>query len=129
MNVKMLFFLLIFVSSSAMAEWVKVVTPFDEKLTTYADPSTIRKSGSRVKMLSMVDFKAAEEIKNDIYVKSVKRQIEYDCKDEKKRLLSGELFSGNMGSGEIISTSKMGDWIPASLGTGNIKLWEIACGK
>jgi hypothetical protein len=112
-----------------MAEWIRVVTPVDERLTTYADPATIRKSGSRVKMWSMVDFKEAEKIKNDIYIKSVKRQIEYDCKDEKKRLLIGELFSGNMGSGEIISTSKMGDWIPASLGTGNVELWNIVCGK
>ncbi len=125
----LLILLLTVVSNSAMAEWVKVATPVDERLTTYADPSTIRKSGSRVKMWSMVDFKAAEEIKSGIYIKSVKRQIEYDCKDEKKRLLLGELFSGNMGSGEIISTSKMGDWIPASLGTGNVKLWNIACGK
>ena len=117
------------VSSSVLAEWVRVVTPLDERLTTYADPSTIRKSSSSVKMWSMVDFKEAEEIKNGIYVRSVKRQIEYDCKDEKKRLLLGELFSENMGGGEIISTSEMGDWMPALQGTGNMKLWNIACGK
>ena len=129
MHKVILMMLLVIVSSSVMAEWISVVTPVDDKLTTYADPSTISKSGNRVKMWSMVDFKEAEELKGGVYIKSVKRQIEYDCKDKKKRLLSGELFSGNMGSGEIISTSEKGVWIPASLGTGNIKLWNIACGK
>jgi len=46
-----LIILLTVVSSSAMAEWVKVSE--DKLVTAYADPTTIRKLGDKVKMWAL----------------------------------------------------------------------------
>lgn len=50
--------LLVVVSGSAGAAWVKIDGTDDE--TTYADPATIRKAGNMVKMWSRFDFKTVK---------------------------------------------------------------------
>ena len=54
-----LMLLLAVVSSSAMAEWVVVVTTM--QYTYHADPDTIRKKGNIVKMWVMNDFNLVQE--------------------------------------------------------------------
>ena len=55
------------VSSSVMAEWVYIAESEEEVeeayfVTAYADPDTIRKTGNRVKMWVMEDFKIAKTL-------------------------------------------------------------------
>lgn len=120
------------VSSHAMAEWVEVGTT--DGYLVYADPTSIHKVGDIVKMWSMLDYKIAIEftlsLRSRIYVRSYRRQTEYDCKEEKQRILYVELLSGNMGSGETVFTAhKEDDWIPILPGTTNLIFWKYACGK
>ncbi len=59
-----LMILLAVVSSSAIAEWVAIVS--NETKTTYADPATIRRAGDRAKMWSLIDLKTAETAINGV---------------------------------------------------------------
>ena len=74
------------------AEWVEV----GEKRTTfYVDPYNLYRKGDRVKMWQLHDHKTEQtsEVTNGSYLSS-RSQVEYDSKEERKRLLSYTLFSG-----------------------------------
>ena len=62
---------------------------------------------------------------------SSKAQDEYDCKDEKNRILAFTWFDGKMGSGKVVySDSNVRDeWSPIQPGSIGETLWKIACGK
>ena len=87
----LLIFILVIVSNSAMAEWVELGTSQDETGTIYANPATIRKSGNKVKMWDLTDYKTAQEVTGKQYMSS-KSQIEYDCKEEQTRLLFANTY-------------------------------------
>ena len=113
--------------SSAMAGWIKV--NYNERVTSYVDPSTIRKNGSMVKMWSLLDLKTSIVTNGNEYSSIISRD-EYDCKEEKSRLLSLTMYAGKMGQGEVVHTeSSIDAWqevVPNS--TASIK-WKRACGK
>jgi len=101
MRKAILMMLLAGVSSSAAAEWIAVGS--GEPSTLYADPSTIRKAGDRVQMLDLLDFKTAQVTEGYRYMSS-KTLSEYDCKEERTRILYFTLHSENMGRGEAVFT-------------------------
>jgi len=116
------------VSSSAIAEWVKVGTSDDKTTTIYADPSTIRKSGNRVKMWALWDYSTAQEGDSKPYM-SVRIQNEYNCKEETDRQIYATTFSGNMLEGNTIAMQGGRNWEPIALRTFGETLWKFACGK
>jgi len=120
------------VSSSAMAEWVEVAgsaegTEETEAVTAYADPDTIRKTGNRVKMWVLVDYKITEE---ESGATSVRQKEEYDCKEKKSRILFVAFYSGHMGKDETIFThSEPEASLQQSLAGGVAEaVLEFACG-
>ncbi len=90
MHKAILMILLAVVSSSAMAEWVKVSE--DKLVTAYADPTTIRKLGDKVKMWALWDYSTAQEDDSKPYM-SVRIQNEYNCKEETDRQIYATTFS------------------------------------
>lgn len=118
------------VSSNAMAEWVYVTETKKEEekadgFIAYADPASIRKTGNRVKMWSLVDYKITME---EIGVTSSKSQDEYDCKEKKQRVLFISFYSGHMGKGEtVVIHNERGDWKPTSPGSANEAILKFAC--
>ncbi len=114
------------VSSSAMAEWVKVSE--DKLVTVYADPTTIRKIGDKVKMWALWDYSTAQEGDSKPYM-SVRIQNEYNCKEETDRQIYATTFSGNMLEGNTIDTQGGRDWEPIAPRTIGETLWKFACGK
>ncbi len=112
-------------SMSAMADWIKVTE--DRLVTTYADPSTILKTGNKVQMWSMADFKTVQAVAENKYL-SAKSQQEFDCQNETLTMLGYSWFSGNMGTGQAaVSNSNRGE--PRSIpprSPGEI-LWKMAC--
>jgi len=115
------------VSSGAAAEWV--LAGRSEIATTYFDPATIIRTGTLVKMWNLFDLKAARLLDTRLYM-SMKRQVEYDCKEARTRLLSFSGYSENMAGGEVVySDFESHDWEPVSPGSGNAVLWTIACEK
>ena len=119
---------ILFLSSSAMADWVKVDS--NDLGTTYVDPSTIRRSGSKVKMWDLVDFRAAQGAKNGQQVRSIRAQSEYDCEESAKRAIYVSAHAGNMANGNIVTLiTQAGDWTPIAPESVVEAKWKIACKK
>jgi len=129
MHKAILMVLLAVVSSSAMAEWVAVGTAVGS--THYANPNTIRKSGNKVKMWSLIDFNSVQEVSADTKFLSQKTQQEYDCKEEQRRTLYFSWHSEKMGKGVIAHLDDEPDknWSPIPPESANEILWKFACGK
>ena len=82
MHKAILMILLVSVSSSAIAEWVEIAVSAKEAeeeatMTAYADPDTIRKTGDRVKLWILADYK---NINEEYGGASARQKDEYDCK-------------------------------------------------
>ena len=120
--------LLAVVSSGAAAEWVQVGA--NETITSYADPATIRKEGATVKMRDLCDFKTVQARPYGMPYLSQKMQREYDCTQQRARIIELLHYSENMGQGDIThSDSEPGKWEAVAAGTASKALWEFACGK
>jgi len=120
--------LLISMSSSALAEWVKVAG--NDKLTAYADPSTLRKKGNITKIWSLFDFRAENTLTDGSPYLSVMRETEYNCKDHVQHMLSYSIYSGNMGKGKLLDKGgDPQDWKPVSQSGMAMAMMEYACSK
>ncbi len=121
--------MLVFINTSAMAEWTEVEwTHEDGGLTLYVDYTTIRKVGNKVKMLSLVDFEVIEKEEIDLF--SSRTKDEFDCEEKKMRQLFYALYSGSMGSGKMEhSNDEYLKWTPVEPGSMGEAMWKIACGK
>lgn len=112
-------------SASGQPQWVKLIS--NSSQAAYADPATIRRNGSLVRMSDLGDFKAAEEFNGKRYMSS-KGLNEYDCDKRRARILSYTFYSGNMARGEVVFADPEGsDWIKASPGSFLDALLAYAC--
>ncbi|TMQ25021.1 MAG: hypothetical protein E6K65_17175 [Nitrospirae bacterium] len=101
----------------------------DAGLTVYVDPDTIRRKGNLVTMWQLYDYKAIQTVAGDSLL-SIKRYNEYDCTEERTRMLAYTWFSGNMGSGKVVySTPDEQQWEPVIPRSINRTLWKVACSK
>jgi len=129
MNKIILVILLAVMSSSVMAEWVEIGVT--DNGTFYVDPTTIRKSGNKVKMWMLLDLNSVKESAAGIKFLSTKNQDEYDCKEEQYRTLYFSWHSENMGRGIVVYSNNepnknLSPFPPEDI---NESLWEFACGK
>ena len=124
--------LLAVLSTSAMAEWILMGESKD--FTNYADFSTIKKAGDKVKMWTMQDYKTMqiEEMATILKFLSMKVQKEYDCQNETVSVLAYFWYSSNMGEGQtVLFSTKRSDSGTSPVVPGTIwqAEWKIACGK
>lgn len=120
--------LLVAMSAGALAEWI----PFGgdgKSFNAHVDPSSIRKSSNIVKMWTMSDFVTPQGVAGKAYF-SKKEHFEFDCTNEKIRLLSSVKYELHSGLGKTIdfdndSTST----IPAVPGSVAEAFMHVACGK
>lgn len=119
--------LLLLSSGTASAEWVEVGSTAD--ITIYVNPDTIRRKGDLVKMWHLFDYKTAQTYRGNSFL-SIKGQRQYDCADERDRILASTGFSDNMGKGNVAyiihDEPKWTPVAPDSIAEG---LWKVACGK
>lgn len=119
--------LLAVVSGGAAAEWVQVGST--EIGTIFANPATIRKTGNLVKMWRMADFKTADKIGGKQYL-SEKTRYEYDCTEDRMRVLDTIFHAGNMGKGAVVhANSSQQQWQSVPPETFGEALWKFACTK
>ncbi len=124
--------LLVLSSGSVHAEWVAVEKNNDLAgiLTVYVDPDTIRRKGNLVTMWQLIDFKTMQGGRSPSRFSSTKIQKEFDCAEERLRLLALTNFWGNMGTGEPSGTYvEGGNWVAVEPDSINQALWEVACNK
>ena len=129
MRKSLLMLMLIFISTSVMAEWTALKWSHEDGgLTLFVDYTTIRKEGDKVKMLSLVDFKVIEKDETDFY--SSRAQNEYDCKEKKIRQLYYSLYSDSMGKGKMEhANSEHLNWLPVQPRSMEEAMWKVACSK
>jgi hypothetical protein len=119
--------LLVLSSGPVYAEWLAIFENPQE--TIYTDPDTIRRKGEMVKMWLLFDEKTQGNVRSISYL-SLKAQSEYDCAEERSRLLASTWFSGNMGSGKVVfSSSDHDEWAPVEPVSLGRQLWKFACDK
>jgi hypothetical protein len=100
-----------------------------DNASLYVDSDTIRREGGLVKLWDLIDAKTIQT-EADISYLSIKSQTEYDCLNERGRLLTIMFFSGNMGSGKVLfSGSDKQTWVPVDPEGLDKVRWDYACGK
>ena len=121
--------LLLLSSGSAYAAWVKVSDGDEAGRTVYVDPTTIRRNSNLVKMWQFYDYKTVQTV-GGVRFLTAEEQWEFDCAEERGRVVALKEFSGNMGSGTVVYTnSQVGKWIPVIPGSMGHTVWKVACGK
>ena len=122
--------LLILSSGPTYAEWAAVGENVDLD-TIYVDIETIRRKGELAEVWVMTDSKIAKRFlgTNSFYV-SVRQLQQFNCGEERSRILNATWFSSNMGKGTVIDTlTKEGKWNPLPPGSVGRRLMEVICKK
>ena len=121
--------MLLMTVGAASAAWTQ--SGATDIFNDYADRATIRRNGNLVKMWNLRDYKSMQASPSiGVSYLSEKVQLEYDCKEEKTRLLAYIWFSRQMGNGKVVSSDNYDEkWIPISPESIGETLWKIACGK
>ena len=124
---KLLLFLILFVvNNSAVAEWILISE--NDQLMLYSNPVTIIKSGNMVRMTRLTNFKTVQRINGKYYL-STKRQDEYDCPEQRYRIIYVNAYTENMGEGNVVIRviNKPDDWKLISSGSQGEAVWSFAC--
>ncbi|HEX6825614.1 MAG TPA: surface-adhesin E family protein [Nitrospiraceae bacterium] len=125
----LLIMFLVLSSGHVYAEWVLVSGDDAAGLAVYVDPATIRRNGNLAKMWQLYDYKTVQTVAGDSLL-SMKRFNEYDCMQERTRMLGYTWFTGNMGNGNVVySTTEQQPWEPVVPRSINRSLWKAACGN
>ena len=112
------------------AEWVDVAGKLEKGrtvYTVYVDTESIQRNGDIVTLWALFDYKTIQSIVGGPWLSSKTRR-EYDCVEERVRLVGYMTFTGNMGTGEAVySNSSQSAWEPMAPDSIDRKLWEVAC--
>ena len=118
---------LMLVSGQAAADWVFL--DWTPSYSAYADPTTVRQSGERVRMWTLTDYRSVQTYDGSAYL-SNKAEFEHDCQAGRVRMLAFSLYSEAKGSGKVVhSDVHPGKWqqiVPDTIGQ---TMWKFACVK
>jgi len=114
-------------SGAASAEWIEITKSNDDSDTYYADPTTIRQSGDKVKMWILTDYKESSNV-NEEKILSDKSIEEFNCKKDEFRGISFYAFSENMGKGNVVFSDHIKEeWWPIPPSSRVSILLKYAC--
>ncbi|MFN0159666.1 MAG: surface-adhesin E family protein [Burkholderiales bacterium] len=113
--------------ATAYAEW-QLVSAEDGIFRAYADPDTIRRAGSGVRMHGLLDFVRGDFTPDGRALFSTRVYREYDCVARRVRLLAYVDLAGRMGEGEAVAMSdKPGRWEAVSESSLDERYLSLAC--
>ena len=119
---KLLIVGLLLVSSPAWAEWEKVFE--DDNTTEYIDSPIRAPERNRTKVWQMKNLKQRDEYG----IMSIRTRFEYDCKEERRRILSMSSHSEPMAGGKTIDrASDPVNWQDMPPGTVGDKILKQVC--
>jgi hypothetical protein len=124
---KRLLILLMLVSQPAWADWVELGSTDDA--TNYIDPETVRKTPNGRRVWVMASLDQPKTVSFGTY-QSGKFVVEFDCRDERSRILQTSWYSGPMGSGTPIHSDRAGihgPWEFAVPGSGGKTMLKAVC--
>jgi hypothetical protein len=91
--------------SNSFAAWKELGS--NELMVVYVDLDTIRDSGEKAQILSMLDFKKpGMNPKTKQPVSSIIGLNEYNCPEISYRPIEFKEFAGKMGAGKVVSDNK-----------------------
>lgn len=114
-------------SEVGLAEWIKIFPETD--IDWYFDPTTIRKTPSGVRAWWLKDHKDPNGVpyRSETW-RSSQDLYEFNCAEEKLRMLAWNRHRGSMGRGDVVVfDDKPQEWsyaIPRSRG---MRMLEISC--
>lgn len=124
MRKTILMILLAVVSIGAMAEWVKVSE--SDAAFFYIDLATIRRNGDFRRVWEMRDMKKIDKDG----VMSVRALMEYDCNEERSRILSiSEHSEPTLGGKVLLSSDDPSTWRYVAPGTVFESTLKVVCTK
>lgn len=92
------------------------------------NPETLRRSGDVVKVWELIDFRSTQMRPHLKPFRSIRIQMEYDCRDEVSRRVALSLHGGNLAQGEIVhDDTDYGIWRPVPPDTAAAALLKSAC--
>ena len=113
--------LLLFISATASADWVKINGLADTSPEKFIDTNAIRQSGPMNTMRRVWEITHLAKGASD-KVLSTKNYMEYDCKDRRVRVLEENSFSEYLAQGENLTVTgqdnKPSNW--SDIGKGSI---------
>ena len=121
------------VRTTSSAELVKIAET--DEIAIYVNPASIQKNGDKATISTLADFKTSKNTKEGKPYLSTTNQEEFDCKENKERLLNIiSAYSGNMGDGEVAAKNSesnrvSGEWAPVTNNTLEGAMFKVACGK
>ncbi|MCE7506508.1 hypothetical protein LZG75_09685 [Polynucleobacter sp. IMCC30063] len=114
----------------AFAAWQEI--GFNDQVTIYVDPETIKKTdGDNLQILSMLDLKTpGKDPKTDKALSSIIGLNEFACGKQQYRPLEVKLFTGNKGGGSLISDEKLSNSPYEQIVSGSwvVGVYKTACG-
>ena len=134
MNRTLLITLLVLLSSGqAYAEWVAVEKDYlmPGLQTVYVDPNSIHREGDLVTMWQLINFTAMQgNPRGPTRFLSTKTYKQFDCVEQRVRLLAFTEFSHRMGAGlRADGLVDKDNWLSIEPDTINHALWDVACNK
>jgi hypothetical protein len=121
---KLFFICLMMLAGSAWAEWVRYGE--SEETNFYFDPATIRKDGNMRRVWLIQDLKKRDKAGE----MSVRVRNEYDCKNERVRVLGLSTHSEPMAGGTVLEVGgENQNWRAIAPETVNEKIFNILCAK
>lgn len=116
--------ILFLIALPASAEWVKI-SESNESIW-YLDPSTIKKNGNFVRMWGITELKKKD--KDDGHL-SRRALYDFDCKNERYRILTISAHSERMAGGKVLSTESIPTWDYIAPETVGAFMFELVCLK
>lgn len=117
---------LLFAGSSAYADWTHVGA--SDNSDVYVDYASIRKNGRLVKLWALIDYKSVNRSADGKTYLSQRYQEEYDCNQERYKILFYSWHTGNMGTGNTVySEAHPGEWRPVPPSSISAIHMSIAC--
>ena len=114
----------------AFAAWQEI--GFNDQVTIYVDITTIKKvEDDNIQMLSMLDLKTpGKDPKTNKALSSIIGLNEFACGKQAYRPLEVKLFTGNKGSGTLISDEKLSNSPYEKITSGSwvVGVYKTACG-
>lgn len=122
--------LMVTLSASACADWVKIGDSMDGKVHHYLDPATIRKDGQRMRVVTLTDYDEPQVISETQRFLSVKMQDAFDCANQSGQHLSLTALAGKMGTGAVVATEPRAAEVRKVLtDTPDEDMWKFVCAR
>ena len=122
--------LLVFISTTVSADWVKIDVAVDTASEKFIDVKAIRQTGPMNTMRRVWEISnLAKGASNKVL--SIKIEVEYDCKDRRVRVLEESNFSEHWAQGENLTSKghdiKPGNWSDLSKGSVSETIFNRVC--